>query len=68
MPKKIKAYLTYEDLKNSCENINEFCWYMRGWLNKLVFDYKNMKMSEIKRNIEDLKVAFEFLDKRGYEK
>lgn len=68
MPKKIKAYLTYEDLKNSCENINEFCWYMRGWFNKLVFDYKNMKISEIKRHIEDLKVAFEFLDKRGYEK
>jgi hypothetical protein len=26
------------------------------------------KMSEVKRYIQDLKVAFEFLDKRGFEK
>lgn len=68
MPKKIKAFLTFEDLKASCDNINDFCWYMRGWFNQIAFNYQNMTMSEIKRHLEDLKIAFEFLDKRGYEK
>lgn len=68
MPKKIKAFLTLEDLQSSCDDINDFVWYMRGWLNQVAFEYKKMKISEIKRYLADLKVAFEFLDKRGYEK
>lgn len=68
MPKKIKAYLTFEDLKATCNNTNDLCWYMRGWFNKLAYDNKDMKIGEIRRHIEDLKVVFEFMDKRGYEK
>lgn len=67
MPKKIEPYLTFEHLEKHCFSAHDLCFYMRGWLDKFAFDYKNMSISEIKRYIEDLKVSFEYLD-RGFKK
>ena len=62
---KIKAYLTIEDLENKfyLTDENDLIYYMRGYFNKLAFDYKQMTPTEIKSDLEDLKVVFEFLDK-----
>lgn len=68
MPKKIEPYLDFEQLEAHCFSAHDLCFYMRGWFNEFVCNYKHMRISEIKRYIEDLKIAFEFLDKRGYEK
>lgn len=71
MPKKIKPYLTIEHFENEL-NINdqrELIYYMRGYFDELAFNYKKMKMTEIKSGLEDLKIVFEFLDKmksRGF--
>lgn len=65
MPKKIKPYLTIEHFENEL-HINdkrELLFYMRGYFNKLAFNYKKMNITEIKSGLEDLKVVFEFLDK-----
>lgn len=64
MPKKIKAYLDFESF-DICNNPNDLMFYVRGYFDKLAFNYRNMKISEIKSNLEDLKIAFEFLDKMG---
>lgn len=63
MTKKIEPYLTIEDLEKHCFSAHDLCYYMSGWFNKFVCNYKQMKMSEIKRYIEDLKVSFEFLER-----
>ena len=68
MPKKIEPYLNFEKLEEHCFSAHDLIYYMRGWFESFAFEYNKMKMSEIKRYIEDLKVAFEFLDKRGFEK
>lgn len=71
MPNKIKAYLTIEHLENEL-HINdkrELLFYMRGFFNELAFNYKKMNINQIKSELEDLKVVFEFLDKmrqRGF--
>lgn len=67
MPKKIKPYLGLEDLERNCEDHRELIFFMRGWFGYFVNNYNKMKMSEIKRYIEDLKISFEFLD-RGFKK
>jgi hypothetical protein len=36
---------------------------MRGYFGELAFNYKKMNITQIKSNLEDLKVVFEFLDK-----
>jgi hypothetical protein len=66
MPKKIKAYLDFESF-DICKSPNDLMFYVRGYFNKLAFEYRNMTISEIKSQLEDLKVVFEFLDKRGFE-
>jgi hypothetical protein len=66
MTKKIKAYLDFEDF-DICKSPNDLMFYVRGYFNKLAFEYRNMTISEIKSQLEDLKVVFEFLDKRGFE-
>lgn len=65
MPKKIEPYLKFKNLEEHCFSDHDLCFYMRGWFEHFSFGYNKMKMSEIKRYIEDLKVAFEFLD-RGF--
>lgn len=71
MPNKIKAYLTIEHFENEL-HINdkrELLFYMRGYFNELAFNYKKMNINQIKSELEDLKVVFEFLDKmrqRGF--
>lgn len=67
MPKKIEAHLNFEDL-DFCINPNYLMFFVHGYFDKLAFDYRNMNISEIKSRLEDLKVVFEFLDKRGFEK
>ena len=68
MPKKIEPHLKFEYLREHCFSARDLMYYMRGWFNSFAFESNKMKMSEVKRYIQDLKVAFEFLDKRGYEK
>lgn len=63
MPKKNKAYLTFEYLEKNCFSANDLMFYTRGYFGKLAFRYREMKISEIKSELEDLKVVFEFLDK-----
>lgn len=65
MPKKIEPYLDFESF-DICKNPNDLMFYVRGYFDTLAFDYRSMKMSEIKCRLEDLKVVFEFLDKRGF--
>lgn len=67
MPKKIKAYLDFESF-DICKSPNDLMFYVRGYFDKLAFDYRHMKISEIKSLLEDLKIVFEFLDKKGYMK
>lgn len=67
MPKKIKAYLDFESF-DVCKSPNDLMFYVRGYFDDLAFNYQDMKISEIKGRLEDLKVVFEFLDKKGYEK
>ena len=67
MPKKIDPYLTFERLEKHCFCAHDLIYYMRGWFESFAFESNKMKMSEIKRYIKDLQVAFEFLD-RGFEK
>jgi hypothetical protein len=66
MPKKIEPYLDFESF-DICKSPNDLMFYVRGYFNKLAFEYRNMTISEIKSQLEDLKVVFEFLDKRGFE-
>lgn len=63
MPKKIKPYLQYETLERYCENPRELVFFMSGYFEPFTNDYENMSTNEIKRYIEDLKVAFAFLDR-----
>lgn len=65
MPKKNKAYLTIEELesKSYIKDENDLIYYMRGYFGKLAFNYKQMTITQIKSDLEDLKVVFEFLDK-----
>jgi hypothetical protein len=65
MPKKIKAYLTIDDLENECylKDENDLIYYIRGYFAKLAFNYKQMTITQIKSDLEDLKVVFEFMDK-----
>jgi hypothetical protein len=68
MPKKIEPHLNFEKF-DICKNPNDLMFYVRGYFEDLAFDYRSMKISEIKGQLEDLKVVFEFLDKmkkRGY--
>lgn len=67
MPKKIEAHLNFEDF-DICKNPNDLMFYVRGYFEKLAFDYRNMSISEIKGRLEDLKIVFEFLDKKGFKK
>lgn len=67
MPKKIEAHLNFESF-DICESPNDLMFYVRGYFDKLAFKYRDMKISEIKSELEDLKVVFEFLDKKGYMK
>jgi hypothetical protein len=62
MPKKIEPYLDFESF-DICKSPNDLMFYVRGYFNKLAFEYRNMTISEIKSQLEDLKVVFEFLDK-----
>ena len=75
MPKKINAYLTIEHLENHIDDERELLFYvrllfyMRGYFNKLAFNYEKMNINQIKSDLEDLKVVFDFLDKmrqRGF--
>ena len=68
MPKKIEPNLKFEYLRAHCFSAHDLMYYMRGWFNSFAFESNKMTMSEVKRYIQDLKVAFEFLDKRGFEK
>ena len=63
MPKKIKPYLQFETLERYCENPRELVFFMSGYFEPFTNDYENMSTNEIKRYIEDLKVAFAFLDR-----
>lgn len=65
MPKKIKAHLDFESF-NICKSPNDLMFYVRGYFGKLAFEYRDMTISDIKSQLEDLKVVFEFLDKKGY--
>lgn len=65
MPKKIKAHLNFESF-DICKCPNDLMFYVRGYFGDLAFKYRDMKISEIKGRLEDLKVVFEFLDKRGF--
>ena len=67
MPKKIEPYLDFESF-DICKNPNDLMFFVRGYFNDLAFEYQKMKISEIKGRLEDLKVVFEFLDKRGFKK
>lgn len=67
MPKKIEPYLDFESF-DICKNPNDLMFFVRGYFNDLAFEYQKMKISEIKHRLEDLKVVFEFLDKRGFKK
>lgn len=66
--KKIEPFLDFKILEEHCFSTHDLCYFMRGWFKELVLNYKQMKRIEIERYIEDLKVASEFLDKKGYEK
>jgi translation elongation factor EF-4 len=65
MPKKNEPYLTIEHFENELHlnDVRELIYYMRGYFNELAFNYKKMKMTQIKSELEDLKVVFEFFDK-----
>ena len=67
MPKKIEPYLNFESF-DICKNPNDLMFFVRGYFNDMAFEYRDMKISEIKHRLEDLKVVFEFLDKRGFKK
>lgn len=66
MPRKnIKPYLQFETLERYCENPRELVFFMSGYFEPFTNDYENMSTNEIKRYIEDLKVAFAFLDRES---
>ena len=66
MPRKnIKPDLTFETLKNNkyIDDPRDLVYYMKGYFESFINDYKNMSINEIKTKIEDLKVCFGFLDR-----
>lgn len=66
MPRKnIKPDLKFEDLEKAkyINDPRDLIYYMRGYFESFIINYKNMSTNEIKTKIEDLKVCFNFLDR-----